>query len=123
MLSFGLQKKVVAFQISMQQGIGIVEANEQVENALKQFYEDGEVTCAGYVTSNKQEFSAYEIVINGSNMHRIIQWLPLKEKSGAKRINDKAVLEWLNTKEGRKYALEAPDFNISERMKKEATNV
>ncbi len=120
MLTFDLQKKVLAFQISMQQNITLQEASDEVDSALEQFYEDGEITSAGYMTSNDPELSAYEIIINGSSLHKIIQWAPLKEKCGAKRINDKKVLEWLNTEEGRKYALTAPDFNIAKRMEKEA---
>lgn len=120
MLTFDLQKKVLAFQISMQQNISLQEASDEVDSALEQFYEDGEITSAGYMTSNDPELSAYEIIINGSSLHKIIQWAPLKEKCGAKRINDKKVLEWLNTEEGRKYALTAPDFNIAKRMEKEA---
>lgn len=120
MLTFDLQKKVLAFQISMQQNITLQEASDEVDSALEQFYEDGEITSAGYMTSNDPELSAYEIIINGSSLHKIIQWATLKEKCGAKRINDKKVLEWLNTEEGRKYALTAPDFNIAKRMEKEA---
>lgn len=122
MLTFDLQKKVLAFQISMQQNITLQEASDEVDSALEQFYEDGEITSAGYMTSNNPELSAYEIIINGSSLHKIIQWAPLKEKCGAKRINDKKVLEWLNTEEGRKYALTAPDFNIAKRMEKEAVS-
>lgn len=51
----------------------------------------------------------YEVKIDGQLSHKYLPLLELKEKSGVKRIDhNKKIEEWLNSDEGRKWALEVP---------------
>jgi hypothetical protein len=51
----------------------------------------------------------YEVRIDDSSKHKCLPMNELKELAGVKRANQfKKVEEWLNTKEGRKWALETP---------------
>ena len=54
----------------------------------------------------------YEVRIDDSLKHKYLPVNELKELTGIKRINQfKKVEEWLNTKEGRKWAIETPHVN------------
>lgn len=51
----------------------------------------------------------YEVRIHGQLGHKYLPLLELKEKSGVKRIDHNSKIEeWLNSKEGREWALEVP---------------
>lgn len=51
----------------------------------------------------------YEVVIDDSLKHKYLPMNELKELAGLKRSNQfKKAEEWLNTKEGREWALKAP---------------
>lgn len=51
----------------------------------------------------------YEVRIHGQQGHKYLPLLELKERSGVKRIDhNRKIEEWLNSKEGRKWALEVP---------------
>lgn len=51
----------------------------------------------------------YEVRIHGQRGHKYLPLLELKEKSGVKRIDHNSKIEeWLNSKEGREWALEVP---------------
>lgn len=55
---------------------------------------------------NKIVGGVYEVSIHGQG-RKLLPLLELKERSGARRINQKAKIEgWLNSEEGRKWALE-----------------
>lgn len=55
----------------------------------------------------------YEVRIYGQLSHKFLPLLELKEKSGVKRIDNNAKIEeWLNSKEGRKWALEVPAASV-----------
>lgn len=54
----------------------------------------------------------YEVSIHGQG-RKLLPLLELKEKSGAKRINQHEKIEdWLNSKEGRKWALEVEEESV-----------
>ncbi len=59
--------------------------------------------------SGKLVGGVYEVRIHGQNAHKYLPLLELKEKSGVKRIDHNSKIEaWLNSSEGRKWALEVP---------------
>lgn len=59
--------------------------------------------------SGKLVGGVYEVKIDGQFSHKYLPLLELKEKSGVKRIDhNKKIEEWLNSTEGRKWALEVP---------------
>jgi hypothetical protein len=55
----------------------------------------------------------YEVVIDDSLRHKYLPMNELKELAGLSRSNQfKKAEDWLNTKEGRKWALETPHMNF-----------
>lgn len=64
--------------------------------------------------SGKLIGGVYEVRIHGQQSHKYLPLLELKEKSGVKRIDHNAKIEeWLNSSEGRKWAIEVPAASIS----------
>lgn len=56
----------------------------------------------------------YEVRIHGQRSHKYLPLLELKEKSGVKRIDHNSKIEdWLNSPEGRKWALEVPAASVN----------
>lgn len=61
---------------------------------------------------NKLIGGVYEVSIHGKG-HKLLPLLELKELTGVKRINQHAKIEeWLNSNEGRKWALEVPAESV-----------
>lgn len=59
--------------------------------------------------SGKLVGGVYEVSIHGKSTHKYLPLLELKEKSGVKRVDHNTKIEaWLNSAEGRKWALEVP---------------
>lgn len=63
--------------------------------------------------SGKLIGGVYEVRIHGQRSHKYLPLIELKEKSGVKRVDNNAKIEeWLNSSEGRKWALEVPAASI-----------
>jgi hypothetical protein len=61
---------------------------------------------------SKMVGGVYEVVIHGKG-HKFLPLLELKERTGAKRINQHdIILNWLNSDVGRKWALEVPAASV-----------
>ena len=55
----------------------------------------------------------FEIKIDGAANHKYVSVEPLKEKGVIKRISQfKKAQEWMNTEEGRAWALETPHVRL-----------
>lgn len=62
--------------------------------------------------SNKLIGGVFEVSIHNQG-HKFLPLLELKERAGVKRINQyKKLEEWLNSAEGRKWALEVPAESV-----------
>lgn len=65
--------------------------------------------------SNKLVGGCYEVRIYGHKGHKLLPLLELKERAGVKRINQHEKIEsWLNSPEGRKWALEVTPARVSD---------
>ncbi|OIJ17079.1 hypothetical protein BKP37_00630 [Anaerobacillus alkalilacustris] len=76
--------------------------------------EDHRIKCVAYMTSKRKGKTSgiYEVKIHGKG-HKYLPLNELKELSGATRVNQtKKIESWLNTKEGRKWALEVKEASI-----------
>lgn len=76
--------------------------------------EDRRIKCVAYMTSKSKGKTTgiYEVYIHGQG-HKYLPLNDLKELSGVKRVNQTAKIEaWLNSKEGRKWALEVNPANV-----------
>lgn len=63
---------------------------------------------------NKLIGGIFEVYIHGESEHKLLPLLELKEKSGIKRINqNKKIVEWLNSDEGRKWALKVTPATVN----------
>lgn len=63
--------------------------------------------------SGKLIGGVFEVRIHGQHSHKYLPLLELKEKSGVKRVDHNAKMEdWLNSPEGRKWAIEVPAASI-----------
>ncbi|MEG0259438.1 MAG: DUF3797 domain-containing protein [Lysinibacillus sp.] len=63
--------------------------------------------------SGKLVGGVYEVLIHGQHSHKYLPLLELKEKSGVKRVDHNTKIEaWLNSVEGRKWALEVPAASV-----------
>lgn len=59
---------------------------------------------------NKVIGGVYEVSIHGEG-HKLLPLLQLKEKAGVTRTNqDRKIVDWLNSREGRKWALEVEEL-------------
>lgn len=66
------------------------------------------VACAKKRVGRKSE-GVYEVIIDNIYQHKYLPMNDLKALAGAKRAdNFKRIQEWLNTEEGRKWAIDTP---------------
>lgn len=56
---------------------------------------------------------AFEIQIK-NEYHKVIDASDVKKVSGINRLTEKALLDWLHTKEGTRYLIDTPYFEIME---------
>ncbi|WP_115774247.1 DUF3797 domain-containing protein [Oceanobacillus arenosus] len=75
---------------------------------------DRRIKCCAYMTNKRKGKTTgiYEVSIHGQG-HKYLPLNDLKELAGVKRVNQTAKIEdWLNTTEGRKWALEVKPASI-----------
>ncbi|WP_218838254.1 DUF3797 domain-containing protein [Bacillus sp. FJAT-45350] len=75
--------------------------------------EDKRIKCMAYMTTKRKGKTdgVYEVKID--NRHKYLPLNELKEKAGVSRVTQgKKIEQWLNTKEGRKWAKEVKEASI-----------